>query len=296
MSAFRHAWPTTIEEAVRFLERYEGDAHLLAGGTALALLIRQGLVGPGVLVDLARVPGLDGVDVGADGRLEIGSMCTLRRIERDPSVLDGWPALASTVSRVATVRIRNQATIGGNLAHADPAQDPPAILIALDAEVVAVGPDGSRVIPANGFFRDVFETGLGPSEVVTTVRVPPLGAGTAVAYEKFQPRTLDDYATVSVAARITSDSDGTITDARVVLGAAGPVPLRVPAAEGILRGTRPADVDLELVRAAAQAAADPVDDVRGSADYKREMAGVWAARTVGRLLAGPGPRTAGATG
>jgi carbon-monoxide dehydrogenase medium subunit len=297
MSGFRYARPATVEEAVDLLSRHDGEAHLLAGGTALALLMKQGLIEPGVLVDLAGIPGLADVAATPDGGVAIGALRPMRRIERDAVVIERHPALASTVARVATVRVRNQATLGGNLAHADPAQDPPPMLLVLDAAVEAAGPDGRRTIPLDGFFVDVFETALGPAEILTGVLVPPLPARSRVRYEKFLPRTADDYATVSAAARLTFGEDGRIADARIALGAAGPVPLRVPAAEDLLRGRAPADVDLAAVADAARDTADPVDDVRGSADYKREMAGVWAARAVGRILSAEaaGGATGGAT-
>jgi carbon-monoxide dehydrogenase medium subunit len=240
-------------------------------------------------VDLAAVPALDAIRADDAGWLVLGASTPLRRIERDPLVRERQPALAATVARVATVRIRNQATIGGNLAHADPAQDPPPILPALDAEVEAVGPEGSRTIPLDAFFTDVFETVLRPADVLTAVRVPPLPPRSRVGYEKFLPRTVDDYAAVSVAARITLADDGRIADARVALGAAGPVPARVPEAEQLLLGSDPASVDVGAVATATRNASDPVDDVRGSADYKREMVAVWTVRLLGRLLERSGP-------
>jgi carbon-monoxide dehydrogenase medium subunit len=290
MTAFGYLRPTSIDEAVAALDHHAGEAHILAGGTALALLMKQGLVGSGVLVDLAAIPGLDGVAGGGDGSVEIGPLCPLRSIERHPLILDRQPALAATIARVASVRVRNQATLGGNLAHADPAQDPPPMLMVLDAEIDVTGPEGRRTIPLDGLFADVFETVLGPADVITAVRVPALPARSVVHYEKFLPRTVDDYATVSVAARLSFDGAGRIADARLALGAAGPVPLRVTAAEAALRGAAAAEVDPAVVGAAAREAAEPLDDVRGSADYKRDMAGVWAARTIARLLAAGSPR------
>jgi carbon-monoxide dehydrogenase medium subunit len=284
VSAFRYARPSTLEEAIGLLADADGEAHLMAGGTSLALLMKNGLVSDGLIVDLGAIPGLDDIRVTDGGALEIGALASLRRVERDQLVRERHPALAGAVSRVATVRIRNQGTMGGNLAHADPAQDPPAILVALDAEVEVTGPNGARTLPLGDLFVDVFETSLAPDEILTTVRVPASGPGSRARYEKFLPRTADDYATVSVAVRLTVDGDS-IADARLVVGAAGPTPIRVTAAEDALRGRRTDDVDLQAVAAAARDAVDPVDDVRGSADYKREMAGVWAARAVRRLLA-----------
>ena len=267
------------------LDRYGDAAHLLAGGTALTLFQKQGLVSPGVLVDLGRIAGLDAVTVD-DGGLAIGAMATLRAVETSADVARRVPALGAVVGRVATIRIRNQATLGGNLAHADPAQDPPPVLIVLDAEVEIAGPHGTRRIPVEQLFVDVFETSIGPGEVLTTVRVPAQARGARIGYEKFLPRTEDDYATVAVAARLTVGDGGCIADARLALGAAAAVPLRVPAAEALLVGAPIDEVPVRAVVEAVVATVDPVDDVRGSAHYKREMAGVWTARLLRRLASG----------
>ncbi len=278
------AWvaPSSLEEAVALLDRHGDDAHVLAGGTALTLLQKQGLVSPGVLVDLGRIPDLDALAV-EDGVLRIGAMATLRAVETSPRVSAHAPALCAVVGRVATVRIRNQATLGGNLAHADPAQDPPAILIVLGAELEITGRGGTRRIPVEELFVDVFETSLEPGEVLTAVRVPPMAPGSRIGYEKFLPRTEDDYATVAVAARLDVGDDGRVADARLALAAAAAVPLRVPAAERLLVDAPVDELPVPAVVEAVVSAVDPVDDGRGSAEYKREMAGVWVARLLRRL-------------
>jgi aerobic carbon-monoxide dehydrogenase medium subunit len=278
--------PASVQEALDRLDE-QGPAHVLAGGTALTLLRRQGFIEPGPVVDLGGIEGLDGIRPTADGGLEIGAMATLRSIETSPLVRRRAPALAEVIARVATVRIRNQATIGGNLAHADPAQDPPPILIALDAEVEIAAPGGARRTSLDGFFVDVFETVLGPAEILTAIFVPPLAPGSRIGYEKFLPRTADDYATVSVAARLDVAADGTTADARIVLGAVAAIPLRVPAAEAALRGAPVDQLPLDAAIDAVLAAVDPMDDARGSADYKRAMAGVWTRRLLGRLARPP---------
>ena len=282
MSGWQYIRPASVEGAIELLEAHGDEAHLLAGGTALTLLQKQGLVEPGVIVDLAAIPGLDGIDE-VDGALVIGPMVTLRRVETDALVRTRVPALASTVGRVATIRVRNQATLGGNLVHADPAQDPPPILLALDAQVDLEGPEGTRTVPLSAFFVDVFETVVAPGEVLVRVRVPVPAPGARVGYEKFLPRTVDDYATVSVAARLDIGPDGTIGAARLALGGAASVPMRADSAEALLRGARVGEVDAEAVADAVREAVDPVGDIRGSADWKRDMAGVWARRLITRL-------------
>lgn len=278
--------PSTIAEAHAYVATHDG-AQLLAGGTAFTLLRKQGFMEPGPIVDLAGIGGLDAIRETADGGITLGAMTTLRRVETSEAVHRLVPALGVVVSRVATVRIRNQATIGGNIAHADPAQDPPPILLVLDAEVEVAAAAGVRLIPIDGFFVDVFETILGPADILTAVHIPPVPAASRIGYEKFLPRTADDYATVSVAARLDVDADGIVTDARIALGSVAAVPLRVPAAEAELRGIPVSELPFDAAVDAVLAAVDPMDDVRGSADYKREMAAVWTRRLLRRLAATP---------
>ena len=273
-----------MEEAVATLEEHSGEAYIRAGGTALTLLIRQGLLEPGVIVDLGGVAGSRSVRESADGGLYLGALMTLRQLELDALLRARAPILAETLRQVATVRVRNQATLGGNLAHADPAQDPPPTLMALESSLEVVGPDGPRSISLDDFFVDVFETALGPADIVTGVSIPAQPPGYRIHYEKFLPRTVDDYATVSIAGRLVLDENDTVTDARIILGAVGPTPLRAQAVERMLLGANTTELDFEGLASAARDASDPVDDARGSADYKREMTGVMVGRTVRRLV------------
>ena len=258
----------------------------MAGGTALVLMMKQGLIHPTVVIGLKDVAGLRGIRRLNDGGLEIPAMTTHREAERSPDVRAYCPALADAFAQVATVRIRNQATLGGNLAHADPAQDPPPMLLALDAQVVIAGPDGERTMPLDGFFRYYFETALAEAEVLTAVRLPPLPDGTRAAYVKFLPKTADDYATVSVAARLRLDGDGRCRDARVALGSCAGVPMRGYACEAALEDQQPSPGLLREAAALAAGSVDPLTDQRGSAEYKRAMASVWTERVLRRLLDG----------
>jgi carbon-monoxide dehydrogenase medium subunit len=278
--------PSTLAEAHAYVARHDG-AHLLAGGTAFTLLRKQGFMEPGPIVDLAGIAGLDAISATPDGGITIGAMATLRRVETSEDVRRLAPSVGAVVSRVATVRIRNQATIGGNISHADPAGDPPPILLVLDAEVEVAAITGVRLLPIDGFFVDVFETVLGPGDIMTAIHIPPVSAASRIGYEKFLPRTADDYATVSVAARLDVDADGLVTDARIALGAVAAVPLRASAAEAGLRGAPVSELPIDAAVDAVLAAVDPMDDVRGSADYKREMAAVWTRRLLRRLAAAP---------
>jgi carbon-monoxide dehydrogenase medium subunit len=180
--------PTSLDETLALLAAHGEGAHLMAGGTALVLLLNQGLVHPAHVVGLRGVAELHGIRRLDDGGLQIRALTTHRQAERSSDVRAYCPMLAETFARVATVRIRNQATVGGNLAHADPAQDPPPMLIALGGEAVIVGGDGERRLPLDEFFVDYFETALRPGEVLVAVDLPPLAPGTRVTYKKL-PRT-----------------------------------------------------------------------------------------------------------
>ena len=279
--------PRSLDEALMLLEKHE-DAHVMAGATALVLLMRQGLVRPSVVVSL-RDAGLGGIRAENDGSLWLGATTTIREAEESPLVRAHCPALAEAFGHVATVRIRDQATVGGNLAHADPAQDPPPMLLALGAEVELAKAGGTRRrVPVEELLVGLFETSIGPGEILTGVRVPPLAEGTRATYVKFLPRTEDDYATVSVAA-VGRVRNGALADARIALGSVGPTALRARKTEAALRdvATMPGGADDGRLTAAAALVRDeidPLDDIRGTAEYKREMARVWTERAVRSLL------------
>jgi aerobic carbon-monoxide dehydrogenase medium subunit len=288
MNSFDYHAPTSLEETFDLLGRYGEDAQLMAGGTALVLLLQQGLVRPGHVVGLSKIASLRGMRRLDHGGLEIRALMTHRQVERSADVLDYCPALADTFARVATIRIRNQATVGGNLAHADPAQDPPPMLIALGGQAVVAGRAGQRRVPLDEFFVDYFETALQPGEVLVSVELPPLPRGTRVTYKKFLPRTQDDYATVSVAAALRVGADSACEELRLALGGAATTPVRARTVEAALRGQR---LTAELIAEAASLVrdeVDPLDDLRGSAAYKREMARVWTKRALQELLSSDG--------
>jgi carbon-monoxide dehydrogenase medium subunit len=286
MREFDYHAATSTAEALDLLARYGDDGHAMAGGTSLMLMMQQGLVRPGHLIGLRGVAEMEGIQRRADGGLEIRALATHRQAERSADVRAYCPTLAETFSRVATIRIRNQGTVGGNLVHADPAQDPPPMLMALDGQARIVNKTGERLVPLDAFFRDFFETVLDEGELLAGVQLPPLAADTRATYIKFLPRTEDDYATVSVAATLRVGPDSQCEDLRVALGAAGPTPLRARRVEDALRGQRltPALIDsaAEIVRDEV----DPIDDLRGSSRYKREMARVWVGRALKSLLNG----------
>lgn len=275
--------PETLLEAVELLARHGEDAHLIAGATAFTLLWRQGLLRPGHVIGLRRIASLGGIS-NAGGGVMVGATVTHRAIERSPDIARYCPALTRTFASVATVRVRNQATLGGNLAHADPAQDPPPMLIALGAEVVAVSGSGERSIALDDLFVDVFTTSLRADEILTSVRLPALAPGTRATYLKFLPRTADDYATVSVAATLRLEEDGSVADVRIALGACGPTPVRARSVEAALKGVRPDAKRIAEAAASVDADIAPFDDIRGSSAYKRDMARVWTERALTSLI------------
>lgn len=286
MNSFDYHAPTSLEETFDLLSAYGDDAHLMAGGTALVLLLNQGLIQPGHVVGLGKIGELHGVRRLDDGGLRINALTTHRQAEQSALVKAYCPTLAETFGHVATVRIRNQATVGGNLAHADPAQDPPPMLIALSGEAVVGSREGQRRIPLDELFVDYFETALQPGEVLLAVELPALAANTRVTYKKFLPRTQDDYATVSVAAALRLGPDGRCEDVRLALGAAGTTPIRARGVENAIRGQQLSPELILQAAAGVRDEVDPLDDLRGSAAYKREMARVWTQRALTELLNG----------
>src|SRR5438067_12201991 len=216
MRPFEYVEPETLEEALEILAGDPDDTLVMAGGTSHVILMKQALVRPERVLGLRRIAELR--DIGpTDEGLSLGALATHGALARSQAVRDHAAALAATFAAVATVRVRNQATLGGNLAHADPAQDPPPMLIALGAEVVATSAAGERTIPVDDLFVDVFTTSLRADEILTAVRCPALAPGTRATYLKFLPRTADDYATVSVAATLRLADDGHVADVRVAL-------------------------------------------------------------------------------
>ena len=285
MIPFEYRTPKNLKEVHSTLKEFGADAKLIAGGTALVIMMKQRLVRPTCLVSLGSVRGLNGIEV-KDGGLSIGGLATHRAVEDSALVRRRLPMLAETYHHVATLRVRNMATVGGGLAHADPNMDPPPSLIALGATVKATSPNGSRTIPLDEFFKDYYETVLNPDEIITEVMVPKVLPNTGAAYIKFLPRTADDYATVSAAAVLTLDKTlKTIAEVRIALGSVGVTPIRATAAEAVLRGQRLKTEAFAEAGEKAKEAVDPVSDFRGSAGYKKDMAAVFVRRALEKALA-----------
>lgn len=283
MPAFDFRAAGSLDEALALLERFGDEAEPMAGGTSMVLMHKQGLIRPAIVVGVREIAELHGIRATAGGGIEIGAATTHRAIETSPLVHAFAPELARTFGRIATPRIRNQATIGGNLVHADPAQDPPPMLLALDAEVTIASTSGSRSLPLDAFFVDFFETSLREGELLQAVRIPPVQYGARLAYTKYLPGSQDDYATVAIAALLLLDDDGRCAEVRIGLGALGLTPLRARRVEEALRGNHLTRNVIADAAALVREEIDPLDDVRGSAAYKREMARVWTARTLESL-------------
>jgi carbon-monoxide dehydrogenase medium subunit len=280
MHSFAFHTPDSIDAALALLRQHGDDAKVIAGGTALVIMMKQRLVVPDVLISLHRVRGADRAEV-TNGTLRLGSLLTHRAAEVSPTIRSHVPVLADTYRQVATVRIRNMATVGGALAHADPNQDPPVTLLALDAQVRLTSERGQRDVALEQFFTDYYETVLQPDELLTEIHVPLPPPHTGSVYVKFLPRTADDYATVSVAASVRlHPSTGACENCRIAMGCVGVTPLRAHQAEALVRGQQRTDELLRAAGAAAQEITDPLSDTRGSASYKRAMAGVFVRRAL----------------
>src|SRR5258705_1594982 len=285
MIPFEYRTPKNLKEVHSTLKEFGSDAKLIAGGTALVIMMKQRLVRPTCLVSLGSVRGLNGIEV-KDGGLSIGGLDTTRAVEDSAIVRRRLPLLAETYHQVATLRVRNMATVGGGLAHADPNMDPPPSLIALGATVKATSANGSRTISLDEFFKDYYETVLNPDEIITEVMVPKVAPNTGAAYIKFLPRTADDYATVSAAAVLTLDKTlKTIADVHIALGSVGVTPIRATAAEAALR-RQPLKTEAfaEAVEKAKEAV-DPLSDFLGSAASNLDLAIVIIPRALEKTLA-----------
>ena len=276
--------PRTAAEAVALLQEHGDEGRVVAGATAVTILLRRALIYPSALISIGGLPGLSEISEEG-GALSIGALVTHRAVELSRVVGRLVPALAETFGTVGNVRIRHAATVGGVLAEADYASDPPAAFLALDATVQALGPGGPRQIPIAEFFRSFYETALASNEIVTGIRVPLPPAGTHAVYEKFVTRSSEDRPCVGVFAALRVAPDGeTCADVRVAVGAAAETPQRFPDVEALAHGQVLGDA---VVRSVADAYAERIDtlsDMRGSAWYRTEMVRVWVRRAIEHAL------------
>lgn len=263
---FEYHRAASVEDAIGLLQAYGDDAKLIAGGHSLLPVMKLRLAAPEHLIDISRIDGLRGVrDDG--GSLVIGTLTTHQDIARNDLIRAQAPVLAETADLVGDRQVRNRGTIGGALAHADAAADYPAAILALEAELVATGPNGSRIIPASEFFLDLLTTALEPDEVLTEIRIPALPGQTGSSYLKLANQA-SGYAVVGVAAVITLVPDGTVASARIGITGTGAVASRATGSEDALQGQAPDDAAIQAAASLAADGIDPLSDLSASAEYR----------------------------
>jgi aerobic carbon-monoxide dehydrogenase medium subunit len=281
-SAFEYHVPGSVREASELLARLGDDARVLSGGQSLIPLMKLRLASPGHLVDINGIAGLVGIHE-ADGALRIGALTREADLEASGLVRARYPLLADTARVIADPLVRNLATIGGNLAHGDPANDHPATMLAYGAEVVASGRGGERRIPIAGFFTGPFATALSPAEILTEIRIPAPPAQSGGAYLKLEHK-VGDFATAAVAVQLSLGADGTCERVGIGLTNVGITPIRAERAEGALRGQRLDDAAIREAARLAAEAAQPVADLRGSTEYKRDLVRVLTGRALRKAV------------
>ena len=280
--AFEYLRPATIPEAIALLQQYGDDAKILSGGQSLIPMMKLRLARPAYLIDINRIAGLSYIKE-EDGHLKIGGLTREAELEHSPIVRAKFPIILDTAHVIADPQVRNLATVAGNLAHGDPANDHPATMLSLRAQIVATGAKGERLIPIEDFFVSLFATALQPHEIVTEIRIPLPPPRSGGAYFKLE-RKVGDFATAAVAAQVSLDSGGTCRQVGIGLTNVGPTPLKARHAEAFLCGKQ---LDDGNIRQAAQMAADeaqPSSDLRGPAEYKKGLVRELAARALSRAL------------
>jgi carbon-monoxide dehydrogenase medium subunit len=275
---FDYHRPSSLDEAIGLLTKHGEQAKVLSGGMSLLPTLKLRLGSFAHLVDINRIPGLDGIKEEG-GALRIGAMTRQAALERSELIRKKYPILADAVPLIADPLVRNRGTVGGNVANGDPANDQPAIMIALGATLVARGPKGERTIAANKFYTGLYETALARDEILTEIRIPVPPAKSGGAYQKLKRKT-GDFAVAAVAVQLTLDARGAVASCGIALTNAGPTPLEAAEAAKFLVGKVP---DAKTIAEAAKLAAakcDPSADHRGSIEYKKDMARVLAARAL----------------
>jgi carbon-monoxide dehydrogenase medium subunit len=287
-ATFEYHAPTSIADATALLARLGDDAKILSGGQSLIPLMKLRLAAPAHLVDINRIPGLAYVRE-TDGVLTIGALAREADLDESDLVRTRYPILADTSRVIADPLVRNLATVCGNLAHGDPANDHPATMLALGAELTVTGRGGERRIPVGTFFTGPFSTALEPGEILTEVRVPTPPPRSGGAYLKLE-RKVGDFATAAVAVQVTLGAGGTCERVGIGLTNVGPTPIRATRAEGVLQGKRPDDATVKQAARLAAEEARPTADLRGSAEYKRDLVRVLTARALARAVERAGGR------
>ena len=282
--SFDYVAAKSVPEAIALLEQYGDDAKILAGGQSLIPLLRFRLAAPSILIDINHIQDMEYIQE-TDGVLHIGALTREAELDQSPLIRNRYPILLDTSTMVADPVVRNWATVGGNLAHADPANDHPATMLAIGARVVLQGPTGQRIIPVTDFFTDsTFETTLQPHEILTEIRIPAPTTHSGGAYLKLE-RKVGDYGIAGVAVYITFDNQGLITYAGIGLTNVGPYPIKAYDAEQFLVGKQLDKATIQQAADLVVAASKPTSDSRGPADYKRAMVHVLCVRALRKALA-----------
>lgn len=276
-SAFEYHAPTSLQDAIALLGRFGDEARLLAGGHSLLPMMKLRFAAPAHLVDLGRIPDLRGIAQVGD-EVHIGAMTTEHELVRSALLAEKIPLLVEGARWIADPQVRYRGTVGGDIAHGDPGNDHPALMVALGASFVLRGPGGERVVKAKDFFLGLYATELQPSEVLTRIQVPIPPAGTGWAYEKLK-RKIGDFATAATAVLLQMDG-ARVARASIALTNAGPTPLQAAAAEACLAGRQLDEAALAEAAQLAMDICDPVADQRGDAEYKRAMAGEMTRRAL----------------
>lgn len=267
--AFEYESPATVGEAVELLQRYGSDAKILSGGHSLIPMMKLRLSTPDRIIDISGIKGLEYIRE-EEGFLKIGALAKEAALEESPLVARKYPLLFDAAKMIADPSVRNRATVGGNLAHGDAANDHPAVMLAFGAQIVATGPKGQRTIPVDEFFLGFFTTALEPDEILTEIRIPVPPAGSGGAYRKME-RKVGDYATAAAAVQLTIDGNGVCQNIGIALTNVSAAPMRAQRSEEAIRGRKLTD---ELIKQAAIMAGqdcDPNPDLRGSIEYKRSI-------------------------
>jgi carbon-monoxide dehydrogenase medium subunit len=280
-SAFEYFAPKSVAEAISLLQQHGEEAKILAGGHSLLPAMKLRLAAPGVLIDINKIDELRGVVI--DGSVNIGSMTTWSALQQNDSLKGACGVVAEAVEQIGDIQVRNRGTIGGSLAHADPAADFPAVILALDGQIRVQGPNGERTISSGDFFTDMLTTALEPEELITAITLPRLGAGEGAAYVKF-PHPASRYAIVGAAAYVKLDG-GKVTACRVAITGAGPKAVRLESVEQAILNGDGSDQAITSATASAGDGLDILGDIHASEEYRRAMVGVYAKRALTKAIA-----------
>jgi CO/xanthine dehydrogenase FAD-binding subunit len=280
LPAFDYACPTTVSEAVGLLAAHDGEAKALAGGQSLMPMLALRLAHPALLVDLRKLAELRGIRISGAG-VTLGAMTRWRDIEDDARLESAHPLLKAAIAHVAHYQIRNRGTVGGSIAHADPAAEMPGIAVTCDAEIAVVGKAGQRVIKAADFFQGALTTSLTADEIITEIRLPPWPASRRWGFQEFARRR-GDFAMAGAAVFYDTDASGKARNAHVGVIGVGDRPRRLPAVEAVLDGQVVDEATIAKAEAAACAAVDPQEDIHASAAYRRSLTGTMVERALKR--------------